>query len=286
MEVAQPMRQGPLEALDWRMGANEMRRRISVWLGTAAVLAATLAAGGAAQAQVTLNGRQVSYQARPFTIGTFLMVPLRETLAALGGGPVQWDESRLVARFTYQGNDVVIRSGSGYALVNNQAVVLGVPAVVRRNNLYIPLNFLREELGVVVSIPAGYVAPGVRASVLGFRGQPLETPRPGAIAIGGVPILTLDSAAGFGSLAERATQVTEQLTTGLERAMQLDRGAFNTSRVTLGMMDGTPVIFVAGVPVLSVTDDDAAANNTTPVLLARVWLQQMRSRLNQIFPAS
>lgn len=263
-----------------------MRRRIVIGAVTAVLLAGVILAGRAAHAQVILNGNQVTYQAQPFTIGSFLMVPLRETLQALGNVPVQWDAQQLMARFTYQGNDIVIRSGSGYALVNNQAVVLGVPAVVREGDLFIPLNFLREQLGVTVNVPPGLVEPGVRASVLGFRGEPLGTPRPGAIAIGGVPILELNAVAGFGTLAERTTRVTERLTTGLERALLLDNGGFNANRVTWGLVDGTPVVFIAGVPVLSVTAEDAVANNTTPQLLASVWVQQLRARLNEIFPAS
>jgi hypothetical protein len=261
-----------------------MRSKIATWVAVG-VMAVAWAAGKPADAQVTLNGRQINYTLEPFTIGNFLMVPLGETLTSLGAGPLVWQPDRYLAQFTFQGSEVVIRSGSGYAIVDGQAVVMGVPAVVRRNRLFIPLSFMREQFGVTVNVPAGVVEPGVRARVLGFRGDP-EAPIPGAIGIGGTRILELSAAGAAPSLEARATLVTERLTTGLQRALQLDNGAFNPRRVMLRTMNGTPVIFIADVPVISVTAEDAAAHGTTPQRLAQIWLRQIRAQLNSVFPAS
>jgi len=248
-------------------------------------MAVALAVGTPAHAQVTLNGRQTNFAARVFTIGNFLMVPLNETLTSLGAGPAVWDPDRGRARFTFQGSEVLIRAGSGYAIVDGQAVVMGVPAVVRQNRLFIPLSFMREQFGVSVDVPAAVAGSEARARVLGFRGGP-QTPNPGAIAIGGTPILELSTTGDADTLNARAILVTERMTTGLQRAMQLDNGGFNPNRVTLRMVDGTPVIFIADVPVISVTEEDAAAHQSTPRRLAFTWLRQIRSRLNSIFPAS
>ncbi|HHX38643.1 MAG TPA: copper amine oxidase N-terminal domain-containing protein [Armatimonadetes bacterium] len=261
-----------------------MQSKRAIWVAVG-VMAVALAVGEPAHAQVTLNGRQTNFAAGAFTIGNFLMVPLNETLTSLGAGPAVWDPERGRAHFTFQGSEVLIRAGSGYAIVDGQAVVMGVPAVVRQNRLFIPLSFMREQFGVSVDVPAAFVEPGVRARVLGFRGGP-QTPNPGAIAIGGTPILELSATGAAETLDERATLVTERMTTGLQRAMQLDNGGFNPNRVTLRMVDGTPVIFIADVPIISVTEEDAAAHRSTPQRLAFTWLRQIRSRLNSIFPAS
>ena len=69
----------------------------------------------------------------------------------------------------------------GYAIVDGQAVVMGVPAVVRQNRLFIPLSFMREQFGVSVDVPAAFVEPGVRARARVRVAQPrTRAPSPSA----------------------------------------------------------------------------------------------------------
>lgn len=261
-----------------------MRKRIALFAATATILGGVLLMRAPAQAQVVLNGRTINYTVQPFTIGGFYMVPLRQTLDSLGATTV-WEPNRLSATFNYQGNTVTIRRMSGYAIVNNNGVVMGVPAVIRQGELFVPLSFFRDALGIPVDIRSASVSPTVRARVAGFRGTPAdEQLHPGAVDIGGVTIIRLLSAGGFPSVQARVTDITTHLTTGLQHAMQLDNGAFYTRRVSLRYVNGAPVIAIAGVPVVTVTGDDAAAYNMSVDGVARMWLSQIRARLHQVYP--
>lgn len=257
-----------------------MRKRFTIDGVVVGALAGILLLGTPAKAQLTLNGRQINYTMAPFAIGDFLMVPLDETLAFLGNQTLQWDPETLTARFTFQGDEVAIRLGSGYAIVNNQAVLMGVPAVARNDRLLVPLGFLREQFGISVTVPPGFVAQGVRSQVLGLRQPAVELRQPGEVGIGGVQLLVLETPAGFTSVSERAERTYTHLNFALESAIE----AGNVPpRVSIALFEGMPTLFVAGLPVLTVTDEDAARFNMTPLQLARVWAGRLQRGLNQVF---
>lgn len=254
-----------------------------IFCAIAGILAGTAFLGSPARAQISLNGQQVSYSVRPFTIGNFLMVPLRQTLTTLGVNQMTWNPAAMQAEFTYRANNVVIRTGSGYAVVNGEDVVMGVPAVERNGTLFVPLSFMRRQLGVNVTVASGYVRPGVRAIVLGLRQPSVVMEHPGSIGIGGINVIELPTAGEFSSLDARATRVTTNLTSGLQQAMQLDNGAVRTQRVTLGCLNDLPTIYIAGVPLVSVTQADADATGMDINRLSRAWLALVRGNLRRIY---
>ncbi len=255
-----------------------MRSRIGL-LAAAGLLGGVLLAGGSARAQIDLNGRQVAYQAPVFTTGQYLMVPLRETLDALGVQGVAWQSGGREVSFTHNGSTFQIRQMSGYAIVNGQGVVMGAPAVLRNDRLYVPLSFLREQMGVSVAVAPETIAPGVRSRVLGFRGSP-TVERPGIIAIGGVTLFRVDTPGEFPSVADRATNITERLNSALQR---IDPDRFRAGQVTWGYAGGRPMISLAGTPLVTVTEADAAASNSSMDVLAVRWLGQIRTNLRRVY---
>ncbi|MBI3944830.1 MAG: copper amine oxidase N-terminal domain-containing protein [Armatimonadetes bacterium] len=270
-----------------------MRKQFAIYAAAFTLAAGVFLSGSAAQAQVTLNGRAINYQMAPFTTGTFLMVPLEETLTFLGNATLRWIPENVMARFEYQGIDVQIMPGSGHAIVEGRHVMMGVPALIREGRIFVPLRFLRQELGISVQVPPGYVAPDVRAQVLGFRQPSVEVRDPGAIGIGGIRILDLAAPGPFPTLDARTSQVYERLNAGIARSLEM--GGYRPSHVQVRVIQGYPTIFLAGVPLLTVTEADVQApqSGVAPALrrgmdaalmeLARVWADQIRTQLLQVF---
>ena len=106
---------------------------------------ATVAASGIT---VVINGEYVEFSHATFKGGRML-VPMREMFAAVGAAVV-WDKTRRTAFAVVDDVRVSIPSGSYLPMVNDDPMLIDVPAVLVDNRMYIPLRFAVEALGADV----------------------------------------------------------------------------------------------------------------------------------------
>jgi len=75
------------------------------------------------------------------------MVPVRGVFEHLGA-EVNWDGGKQEAVVSFGDHKVVLRCGSGEALVDGKAVALPVIPEVRNGRAFVPLRFVVESLGL------------------------------------------------------------------------------------------------------------------------------------------
>ena len=97
------------------------------------------------QRTFTFNGQTHTYSSPTWVTGANgeLMVPVGETVSAMGAGPLNFPEGAIQGSFTYNGRNVVLNVQSGYAQIDNQAFPMDAPAVVRGGILYVPASFFQ-----------------------------------------------------------------------------------------------------------------------------------------------
>ncbi|NLC55602.1 MAG: hypothetical protein GX774_02045 [Armatimonadetes bacterium] len=117
----------------------------------------------------TINGQTFSYASPTWYMGGVLMVPLDETLLALGLSPSTTNPGDLQASFIWNNQIVRLNVESGYAHVGDAAFPLARPVVVRGDTMYVPASFF-ANIAPGYNI-AGMQAPATEAAVLGFRGE-------------------------------------------------------------------------------------------------------------------
>lgn len=78
------------------------------------------------------------------------LVPFRFLGEALGAD-ILWDAKANQATLKLGDKQVMITVGSKVAYVNNELETLDVPAELKNNRLFVPLRFMSESLGAVVS---------------------------------------------------------------------------------------------------------------------------------------
>ncbi len=166
-----------------------LRRRIRD-LGPAALALVLLALVGARPAagagvsirlqidatEATVNGEVLSLDVPPVLVGDRAMVPLRFVGEAMGAS-FEWDGTE--RRVTYQRYDtsVVLWIDHGGALVNGAPWQLDVPPILVDGRTMVPIRFVAEALGAIVTWE-----PGTRSIVVedprARRGLPPPPERP------------------------------------------------------------------------------------------------------------
>ena len=122
----------------------------SLTLAIAAALAASVTSPVAAQIQVDVNGRAVSFGAvGPQRIDGRVLIPLRAVVEALGA-EVEWDRATQTVLGRKGEREFSLPIGSRTATVNRSTVNLDVPAQLIRGNTMVPLRFVAEALGAEV----------------------------------------------------------------------------------------------------------------------------------------
>ena len=122
----------------------------------------------------------------------------------------------------------------------------------------------------------------VSVSVLGFVALAFSQQTPSDVAFGGEYFFRFRASAGSFSPEERAAVLQSRLTQVFTKL--LAQGAPLTVRVrSLGAVKS---ISVAGVPFVTVTPDDAKANQMTVEQLAKVWVNNLEQGLKSILGLS
>lgn len=135
---------------------------------------------------VTVNNRSVDFNdGKPMMQNGRVLVPLRDVLQSLPAVALAWDPRDQTVSAAYLDRTVRLRIGSKTANVTGHTLDLDVPATTIHGRTMVPLRFLSEALGAVVTwseadqrvdislprsaVPAGSVATAVPQSRRFFR---------------------------------------------------------------------------------------------------------------------
>ena len=108
----------------------------------------------AADVNILYNGEQMELDADAYIKNDRTMVPVRGIFEA-AGAKVNWDaETQTVMIAKSEGEEITfifLQVGSDTAFVNSEATTLDVPAEISNDRTMVPLRFIMEELGAVVT---------------------------------------------------------------------------------------------------------------------------------------
>lgn len=108
----------------------------------------------AADVNILYNGEQMELDADAYIKNDRTMVPVRGIFEA-AGAKVNWDaETQTVMIAKSEGEEITfifLQVGSDTAFVNSEATTLDAPAEISNDRTMVPLRFIMEELGAVVT---------------------------------------------------------------------------------------------------------------------------------------
>lgn len=102
-------------------------------------------------------------QYSPFGSDGRTYVPVRFVVQTFGG-KVDWDNSTKEAAITVGNYKVVFKDGSNKFTANGETKTMDVKPTYRNGKMYIPVRFLVESIGKIVSYKDGYILLGDRAA--------------------------------------------------------------------------------------------------------------------------
>jgi L,D-peptidoglycan transpeptidase YkuD (ErfK/YbiS/YcfS/YnhG family) len=100
--------------------------------------------------KVKINEKEVGFDVPPRIVSGRTLIPVRTVFEDLGA-KVSWDESTKTVTVLKASTEVKLESGSKLAYVGKKQVQLDVPASVINGRTMIPLRFIAEELGLMVT---------------------------------------------------------------------------------------------------------------------------------------
>jgi len=103
----------------------------------------------ASEITVVANGEYVEFTHTPLLESGRMLVPMREMFTAVGAA-VTWDNTTRTALAVVDNVRVSIPVGSFLPTVNDDPILIDVPAMLVDNRMYIPLRFAAEALGADV----------------------------------------------------------------------------------------------------------------------------------------
>lgn len=120
-----------------------------------ACLATVLAIGQQQPVRVKIENQVVVFDAEPREVRGVTMVPIRSMVDAMGG-TMRWDLNSRTVSVWREGKrfDVVLNSRA--AVVNDKPVTMEEASLIYRNRIYVPLKFVADAAGYVISMESGY----------------------------------------------------------------------------------------------------------------------------------
>lgn len=103
----------------------------------------------AADIQVVLDGKPLSFEEPPYIENSRVMVPMRGVLESLGY-TVQWQVQTKTVVAHNQDTTISLPVGSQTATVNGKVVSIDAPAQVKEARTFVPLRFMAEYSGATV----------------------------------------------------------------------------------------------------------------------------------------
>lgn len=125
----------------------------AIWL--TCVVAALGSGAGAEEIKVRIENRVPWFDEAPMIRGGAVVVPIRSMIDAMDG-TLRWDlEQRTVTGWANGRRvDVVLNSRS--ARVNGKSVQMDEPAFLHKGRIFVPLRFIAEATGHLVSFEGGW----------------------------------------------------------------------------------------------------------------------------------
>lgn len=108
-------------------------------------------ASAAEEIRIKVNDRTVVTDSAPYISGGYTLVPVRFVAEAFGCGNIEWDDASRCVTIDDGKNEISLKIGSRTAYVNGQEKVLDQTAQIKNNRTYIPIRFVSENMGAVVS---------------------------------------------------------------------------------------------------------------------------------------
>jgi len=124
-------------------------KKIWATLLAAALLAPTLPLNTAEAAKaisITINGSRLATDQAPVAVGGRVLLPLRAIFEALDAS-VDWNSRTQTVTASKNGTTVVLKMKSRTATIDNQTVLLDVPAQAIKGRTMVPVRFVSEALG-------------------------------------------------------------------------------------------------------------------------------------------
>ena len=105
--------------------------------------------------KVRIENRTVAFDAEPREVRGVTLVPIRSMVDAMGG-TMRWDLASKTVSVWREGKrfDVVLNSRS--AVVNDKPVMMEEASLIYRNRIYVPLKFVSDAAGYVISVEDGW----------------------------------------------------------------------------------------------------------------------------------
>ena len=103
----------------------------------------------AASLNVTLNGKELSFDSAPYIENGRVLVPMRGILESLGYS-VRWQEHIQTVLATKDDVTISLPLNSSIVSVNNSKVTIDAPAKLHNSRTFVPLRFLAEYSGANV----------------------------------------------------------------------------------------------------------------------------------------
>ena len=113
------------------------------------LFACSIQTATAATVNVTLNGKQLSFDTAPYVENGRTLVPVRGVLESLGYS-VYWQEHTKTVLAMKDGINITLPINSNTATVNTEQVEIDVPARLNGSRTFVPLRFLAEYSGADV----------------------------------------------------------------------------------------------------------------------------------------
>ena len=102
--------------------------------------------------RISINGNPVGFSSgKPAMVGGRVLIPLRSVMNSLSDTALVWDPVQQSVSAALLDRKVKLNIGSRMAQVNGRSVAMDVPATTIDGRTMIPLRFLSEALGAVVS---------------------------------------------------------------------------------------------------------------------------------------
>lgn len=128
-----------------------MIRKVTFVVLLVLILESTICAAQAAPpVEIYINHRKVTSDVSPVIYKDRTLVPLRVISEHLGAS-VSWNDENKTVKVYSDGRQIVLKINDTRALVDQQTVILDVPAMIINNRTMVPLRFVGEALMAEVS---------------------------------------------------------------------------------------------------------------------------------------
>lgn len=113
-------------------------------------LAPTTSTPSTSDIVVEVDGVPLVLDFAPIMVNSRVLVPYRAIAEALGA-EVEWDESTRTVSLISEATTVRLTIGSDQALVNDEPIAIGEPALIVQGRTRVPLRFISTSLGAEIN---------------------------------------------------------------------------------------------------------------------------------------